>query len=107
VVVSAWVSRCQARVSSLASEVSGNIPQSGAVHSDLPAHYWMSSGALLRPPVATSDLLHGLLSPGADAVICCPIARARFTSADVTAWRAARRRAYPVREDCRITSCGG
>jgi hypothetical protein len=46
----------------------------------------LSSGALLRLPVATSDLLlRGLLSPGAYAVICCPIGWARFTSADVTA----------------------
>jgi len=45
----------------------------------------MSFDALLRPPVATSVLLHGLLSSGAYAVIFRPIAWARFTSADVTA----------------------
>jgi hypothetical protein len=69
----------------VASEVAGNIPQSGAVHRYPPTQWWMSFDALLRPPVATSDLLHGLLWSGAYAVICCPIAWARFTSADVTA----------------------
>ncbi len=69
----------------MASEVTGNIPQSGAVHRYLPTHCWMSFDALLRPPVATSVLLHGLLSSGAYAVIFRPIAWARFTSADVTA----------------------
>ena len=72
-------------VLAVASEVAGNIPQSEAVHLYLPTQWWMSFHALLRPPVATSDLLHGLLSSGASAVIFCLIAWPRFTSADVTA----------------------
>jgi ABC-2 type transport system permease protein len=66
----------------VASEVADSIPQSGAVYRYLPTHWWMSFDALFRPPVATSDVL---LSSGAYAVIFCPIAWARFTSAGVTA----------------------
>ena len=69
----------------MASEVAGNIPQFGAVQRYLATHWWMSFDALRRLPVATSDLLHVLLSSGACAVIFCPIAWARFRSADVTA----------------------
>jgi ABC-2 type transport system permease protein len=72
-------------VLAVASEVAASIPQSRALHRYLPTQWWMSFDALLRPPVATSDLLHGLLSSGACAVIFCPIAWARFTFAGVTA----------------------
>ena len=69
----------------MASQAAGSIPQFGAVHRYRPTQWWMSFDALRRPPVATSDLLHVLLSSGASAVVFCPIAWARFTSADVTA----------------------
>lgn len=66
------------------SEVADNVPQFSAVHPYLPTHWWMSFDSLLRSPLATSDLLHSLLSFGVYAVIFCSIAWARFTSADVT-----------------------
>jgi len=72
-------------VLAVASEVADNIPQFGAVHPYLPTHWWLSFDSLLRSPIATWDLLHGLLSFGVYAVIFCAIAWARFTSADVTA----------------------
>jgi ABC-2 type transport system permease protein len=68
----------------VASEVSDNIPQFGVIRPYLPTHWWLSFDALLRSPVATADLLHGLLSFGAYIVIFFAIAWARFTSADVT-----------------------
>jgi len=40
---------------------------------------------LLRTPIATGDLLRGLLSFGIYIMIFCAIAWARLTSADVTA----------------------
>ncbi len=68
----------------VASEVADNIPQFGVVRPYLPTHWWLSFDALLRSPVATSDLLHGLLSFGVYIVLFCSIAWARFTSADVS-----------------------
>jgi ABC-2 type transport system permease protein len=67
------------------SEVADNIPQFAPVQPYLPTHWWLSFDALLRTPIATSELLHGLLSFGVYAVIFCSIAWARFTSTDVTA----------------------
>ena len=71
-------------VLAVASEVADNVPQFGAVHPYLPTHWWLSFDSLLRSPIATSDLLHGLLSFGVYAVIFFCIAWARFTTADVT-----------------------
>jgi ABC-2 type transport system permease protein len=68
----------------VASEVSDNIPQFGAVRPYLPTHWWLSFDSLLRSPVDTSTLLHALLSFGVYVVIFFSIAWARFTSADVT-----------------------
>jgi ABC-2 type transport system permease protein len=68
----------------VASEVADNVPQFAVVQPYLPTHWWLSFDSLLRSPIATSDLLHGLLSFGVYAVIFCLIAWARFTSADVT-----------------------
>ncbi len=72
-------------VLAVVSEVADNIPQFAVVQPYLPTHWWLSFDSLLRTPIATSDLLHGLLSFGVYAVIFCLIAWARFTSTDVTA----------------------
>jgi ABC-2 type transport system permease protein len=69
----------------LVSEVADNIPQFSVVRPYLPTHWWLSFDSLLRSPIATGDLLHGLLSFGIYIVIFCSIAWARFTSTDVTA----------------------
>ena len=72
-------------VLAVVSEIADNIPQFAAVHPYLPSHWWLYFDSLLRTPIATSDLLHGLLSFGVYVVIFCSIAWARFTSTDVTA----------------------
>src|SRR5215472_2480117 len=72
-------------VLAVVSEIADNIPQFAVVHPYLPSHWWLFFDSLLRTPIATSDLLHGLLSFGVYAVIFCAIAWARFTGADVTA----------------------
>lgn len=72
-------------VLAVVSEVADNIPQFAVVQPYLPTHWWLSFDSLLRTPVATPELLHGLLSFGVYAVIFCLIAWARFTSSDVTA----------------------
>jgi ABC-2 type transport system permease protein len=71
-------------VLAVASEVSDNIPQFAAVQPYLPTHWWLSFDSLLRTPIDTTTLLHGLLSFGVYIVIFGSIAWARFTSADIT-----------------------
>jgi ABC-2 type transport system permease protein len=68
----------------VASEVVDNIPQFASVAPYLPTHWWNSFDALLRTPVDTTTLWHGLLSFLVYAVIFVLIAWARFTSSDVT-----------------------
>lgn len=68
----------------VASQVVDNVPQFAVVHPYLPTHWWTSFDSLLRSPIATGDLLHGLLSFGVYAVIFGGFAWARFTTSDVT-----------------------
>jgi ABC-2 type transport system permease protein len=66
------------------SEVADNVPQLAAIGPYLPTHWWLGFASLLRAPVDTYTLLHGLLSFGVYMVLFCSFAWARFTSADVT-----------------------
>ncbi len=68
----------------VASEVVDNIPQFATVAPYLPTHWWNSFDALLRTPIDTTTLGHGLLSFAVYAVLFFLIAWARFTSSDVT-----------------------
>ncbi len=68
----------------VASEVIDNVPQFAVVHPYLPTHWWTSFDSILRTPIATSDLMHGLLSFGVYVVVFGALAWARFTSGDVT-----------------------
>jgi ABC-2 type transport system permease protein len=68
----------------VASEVVDNIPQFATVAPYLPTHWWNSFDALLRTPIDTTTLWHGLLSFAIYAVLFFLIAWARFTSSDVT-----------------------
>jgi ABC-2 type transport system permease protein len=66
------------------SEVVDNVPQLAAVGPYLPTHWWLSFDSLLRAPVDTATLFHGLLSFAVYAVLAGSFAWARFTSSDVT-----------------------
>ena len=66
------------------SEVVDNVPQLAAVGPYLPTHWWLSFDSLLRVPVDTATLLHGLLSFAVYALLAGSFAWARFTSSDVT-----------------------
>ena len=66
------------------SEVVDNVPQLAVAGPYLPTHWWLSFDALLRVPVDTATLLHGLLSFAVYAVLFGSFAWARFTSSDVT-----------------------
>jgi ABC-2 type transport system permease protein len=68
----------------VASEVVDNIPQFAPVTPYMPTHWWLSFDSLLRTPIDTTTLWHGLLSFAVYAAVFCSIAWARFTSADVT-----------------------
>jgi ABC-2 type transport system permease protein len=68
----------------VSSEVADNIPQFAAVGPYLPTHWWLSFDSILRAPVDTTELSHGLLSFAVYIVIFGSVAWARFTSADIT-----------------------
>jgi ABC-2 type transport system permease protein len=68
----------------VASEVVDNVPQFAPVAAYIPTHWWLSFDSLLRSPIDTTTLWHGLLSFAVYAALFLSIAWARFTSADVT-----------------------
>jgi ABC-2 type transport system permease protein len=68
----------------VSSEVADNIPQFAAVGPYLPSHWWLSFDSVLRVPIDTTELSHGLLSFAVYVAIFCSIAWARFTTADIT-----------------------
>jgi ABC-2 type transport system permease protein len=68
----------------VASEVVDQVPQFAAVGPYLPTHWWDMFDSLLRTPVDTTTLWHGLASFVVYAVLFCLFAWARFTSSDVT-----------------------
>lgn len=71
-------------VLAVASEVADQVAQFAVIHPYLPTHFWLSFDSLLRTPIDTSSLLHGLLSFAVYIVVFGSIAWARFASADVT-----------------------
>jgi ABC-2 type transport system permease protein len=66
------------------SEVVDQVPQFALIAPYLPTHWWDSFDSLLRTPVDTTTLLHGLLSFAVYAVLFTSFAWAKFTSSDVT-----------------------
>ena len=68
----------------VASDIVENIPQFAPVAPYLPTNWWLSFDSLLRTPIDTTTLWHGLLSFFVYAAVFLAIAWARFTSADVT-----------------------
>ncbi|MCL2581377.1 MAG: ABC transporter permease [Streptosporangiales bacterium] len=68
----------------VASEVTDQVPQFASAGPYLPTHWWTMFAALLRSPVDTTTLWHGLASFAAYTVIFVLIAWARFTTTDVT-----------------------
>jgi ABC-2 type transport system permease protein len=68
----------------VASDIVENIPQFAPVAPYLPTQWWLSFDSLLRTPIDTTTLWHGLLSFAVYGGIFLCIAWARFTSADVT-----------------------
>lgn len=73
-----------ALIIAVGSEIMENVPQFAAVNPYLPTDWWLDFDSLLRTPIDTTTLWHGLLSFAVYAVLFLSIAWARFTSADVT-----------------------
>jgi len=68
----------------VASEVVDQVPQFAAAGPYLPTHWWDMFDSLLRTPVDTTTMWHGLASFAVYAALFFLIAWARFTSGDVT-----------------------
>jgi ABC-2 type transport system permease protein len=68
----------------IVSEVLDAVPQLHSLHPWLPTHYWLTWVDLLRDPMATGAIGHGLLVSGAYILIFLSLAWARFTGKDVT-----------------------
>jgi ABC-2 type transport system permease protein len=66
------------------SEVVDQVPQFAAAGPYLPTHWWTMFDSLLRSPVDTTTMWHGLASFAVYAVLFCAFAWARFTTSDVT-----------------------
>lgn len=71
-------------VASVASTIMDQLPQLHAIQPYLLTHWWTSYTALMRMPVDTGQLGHGLLVFAAYAGVFGAIAWARFTGKDVT-----------------------
>src|SRR5579875_2347239 len=68
----------------VASEVADTVQQFAVIHPYLPTHWWTTFDSLLRVPIDTTTMLHGLLSFAVYTVIFGSFAWARFSNADVT-----------------------
>jgi ABC-2 type transport system permease protein len=66
------------------SEVVDQVPQFAAAGPYLPTHWWTMFDSLLRSPVDTTTMWHGLASFAVYAILFCAFAWARFTTSDVT-----------------------
>ena len=68
----------------IVSEILDAVAQVAAIHPYLPTHFWFSFDALLRTPIAWSQVLHGLASFAAYTVIFGAVAWTRMRRANVT-----------------------
>lgn len=68
----------------VASQILDAIPQLHAIHPYLLTHDWLGFGDLLRDPIATGTVSHGLVGSAAYVAIFFSAAWARFSVKDVT-----------------------
>jgi ABC-2 type transport system permease protein len=69
----------------ITSQILDAIPQVSAIHPWLPTHYWLAFGDLLRQPVESSAMLHGLGLQLVYVAVFGAAAWARMTTRDVLA----------------------
>jgi ABC-2 type transport system permease protein len=68
----------------LVSEILDAVSQVAAIHPYLPSHFWFAFDALLRMPIAWSQVLHGLASFAAYTIIFGAVAWTRMRRANIT-----------------------
>lgn len=68
----------------IVSQILDAVSQIAAIHPYLPTHFWFAFDALLRTPIAWSNVLHGLASFAVYAVIFLTVAWTRMRRADIT-----------------------
>lgn len=68
----------------IVGEVLDQVPQLSSIHAWLPSHYWLDWVDLLRDPMSTAAVGHGLLVTLGYVAVLLALAWARFTSKDVT-----------------------
>jgi ABC-2 type transport system permease protein len=68
----------------IVSEILDAVAQVAVIHPYLPSHFWFSFDALLRSPIAWSQVLHGLASFAAYTVIFGAVAWTRMRRANIT-----------------------
>jgi ABC-2 type transport system permease protein len=68
----------------IVSEILDAVSQVAVIHPYLPSHFWFSFDALLRMPIAWSQVLHGLASFAVYIVIFSAVALTRMRRANVT-----------------------
>ncbi|HKR70423.1 MAG TPA: ABC transporter permease [Streptosporangiaceae bacterium] len=68
----------------IVSEILDAVTQVAVIHPYLPTHFWFSFDALLRTPIAWSQVLHGLGSFAAYTVIFGAVAWTRMRRANIT-----------------------
>jgi ABC-2 type transport system permease protein len=66
------------------SEVMDAVPQLGWLHPYLFSHYWFTYDDLLRSPMVTTQVTHGLVVYAAYAFVFGAFAWSRFTTKDIT-----------------------
>src|SRR5215813_3642347 len=71
-------------VTVIVSEILDAVTQVAVIHPYLPTHFWFSFDALLRTPIAWSQVLHGLGSFAAYTVIFGAVAWTRMRRANIT-----------------------
>jgi ABC-2 type transport system permease protein len=71
-------------VLAIASQVVDAVPQLHAVHPWLFSHYWLNFGDLLRDPIATDGVTHGLLAAAGYLAVFGSLAWSRFSGKDVS-----------------------
>ena len=68
----------------LLSQILDSVTQLSAIHPYLPTHYWLSFGDLLRDPIATDQIVPGIVSAVVYGAIFLAAAWARFGTKDIT-----------------------
>jgi ABC-2 type transport system permease protein len=71
-------------VLAIASQVLDSVPQLHVIHPWLFSHYWTSYGDLLRSPISTEQVLHGLLVAAGYVAVFGTSAWSRFSGKDIS-----------------------